>query len=402
MAGDGTRATEPSRGESSRTQEQPQSQSESTRQPAENREQGQNGNATPPQVPLQPLPPPHNEKSRSRRQSVPPVSYGVQYAPYQPQPPLAEPPRLPRPYHPKWHLTKLALVSLSLVVSAIIFAICITLGVFNAPYYVRSSWYGIYPIDYEFGTSGATAGLAIVVGTLELLVTMRSSRRVGMHPGVLVAFHLFIWLLAIFAILVAAIYATDTYRYSDYDYPKEQFDELLDQCRAYEKALLAFDCILLAIHFVLFVGACVDTHEINTQKKKVVLVPMPVNEAAYRASYHPGAVPYPVYPPPVAYATPAGGARASVPPPQPVMYGGYYAPAAQGAAVPPQVVNPGFQGYYAPVVVADTSAGHRRRSSQSRGSRRQSRGAPASQPTEQPAVQNDQAKGETSTTEKAS
>ncbi|KAL2267185.1 hypothetical protein VTJ83DRAFT_4462 [Remersonia thermophila] len=417
MAGDSTRTAE-SRGESSRAQETPQSQNESTREPSEDRRQQQGSNATPPPIPLQPLPPPHHEKARGQRPHVPPASYGVQYTPYQPQPPLPLSPRQPRPYHPKWHLTKLALVSFSLVVSAVIFGICIGLGFLNAPYRDTQYWWSTYPIDSEFGISGATAGLAVIVGTLELLVTMRSSRRVGMHPGLLVALHLFIWILAVFAVMVVSFYATDTYEdyyYAEYEYPEERYIELLRKSRSYEKALLAFNCILLTIHFVLFIGACVDTHEINTQKKKVVLIPVPVSEAAYRASLppgaraagYPGAAPYPIYPPPVAYAVPAAGSRASVPPPPPVLYGGYYAPAPQGAELQaPQLVNPGFQGYYAPVVVADTSAGHRRRSSQPRGSKRHSRGAPPSQPTEQPAeqpaAQNDQARGESSTTEKTS
>src|SRR5690606_36294568 len=131
--------------------------------------------------------------------------------------------------------------------------------------------------------------LAILVTTVELLVTFRSRRRQGMHPGALVAFHLFIGLLTAVAIIVTALYVNDPYYIGEYEYPRENRQELADQSLAFEKVLLGFNCVLLILHFVLFVGACAETHHVNHARKKVVLVRVPVAVVPSGAPNTPGA-----------------------------------------------------------------------------------------------------------------
>ncbi|KAK4125755.1 hypothetical protein N657DRAFT_532437, partial [Parathielavia appendiculata] len=189
-----------------------------------------------------------------------------------------------RPFYPRWHRTKLALLWLSLIVSAVIFGMGITIGMFNAPYYMDGDGPG--PAEIELSTSGSAAGLAVVVTTCEFLKTLLSRRREGLHPGALVAFHLIIWLLALVATVSAAIYDTDSYFW--YDYPRADRSALQSQSQIYQQVLLGFDCTLLAIHLILFVGACVETNRLEKARKKVVIVRVPVPVAgAYPGGPHP-------------------------------------------------------------------------------------------------------------------
>ncbi|EAQ87683.1 predicted protein [Chaetomium globosum CBS 148.51] len=204
-----------------------------------------------------------------------------------------------RPFYPRWHKAKLALLLLSLLVSAVIFGVGIALGVHNAPYYRPG--YDTAPVDYELGISGTAAGLAVVVTVIEFLKTMFSSRRQGMHPGALVAFHLIIWLMAVVAVVMTALFGA--YSYSDdwYGYPRADELVLFSQTQVYEQVLLGFDCALLLIHFILFIGACVETNRVERANKKVVVVRVPVPVGAQYPG--PGGQ-YAVYGPPSAYPAP--------------------------------------------------------------------------------------------------
>ncbi|KAL2022838.1 hypothetical protein VTK56DRAFT_4369 [Thermocarpiscus australiensis] len=309
--------------------------------------------SAPPLPPRPPatLPPPHHEALWYQQHP------GVPVVPLPVQPPLS-PPGFERPFYPGWHKAKLVLGGLSLAVCAVIFGVGIALGLYNAPYS-----YGFGPASVEFGTSGAAAGLAVLVTTAEFLTQCLSSRRQGIHPGALVAFHLFIWLVAIFAVVVTALYVTDDSSYY-YDYPRSHGIELAMQNAIYEQVLLGFDCALLFIHFVLFVGACVETNRLEIARKKTVYIRVPVPAGApYSGPPYPGfAIPQPFVPQPgaqgVQYAptmtgqVPRQPGQATGPTsPRPMtLYGGYYAPAPppmawtasqHSSAVP-------FQEYYTP------------------------------------------------------
>jgi hypothetical protein len=198
----------------------------------------------------------------------------------------------------------------------------------------------------------------------EFLKLWRSSKRRGLHPGSLVAFHLIIWLLAVVAVVVVAIYASDD-SYYYYSYPRASRLALSSQNRIYEQVLLGFDCALLAIHFILFVGACVETNKLEKAKRKVVVVQVPVSvNGAYPGGQYPAYGPRQSflpppgwqpgqYPAPLVAPTPpeASGGAGPAPPPPAALYGGYYAPAPQNMAWAP-AQQPGnavpIQGYYAP------------------------------------------------------
>ncbi|KAL2169058.1 hypothetical protein VTG60DRAFT_6480 [Thermothelomyces hinnuleus] len=256
------------------------------------------------------------------------------------------------------------------MVCAVIFGIGIALGFRSASY--DSSDLGYGAVDYEFGLSGGGAGLAIVVTTLEFLKTLFSRRHEGLHPGALVAAHLIIWLV----VLATVVYTSFLNAYY----------WLNDQTTTFQHVLLAFDCILLLIHFVLFVDACVMTNRLNRASRGTVVVRVPVQAGAgYQG------VPYPVYGYPSSFVPPQAGTQpgqqpvplmTQVPsqtaegtgsaPPQPAaIYAGYYAPAPQEQS-PRQL--PGgqilVQGYYAPFPAPATAT--------AAGPSRNSRGPPPS------------------------
>ncbi|KAK4170076.1 hypothetical protein QBC43DRAFT_178784, partial [Cladorrhinum sp. PSN259] len=176
-----------------------------------------------------------------------------------------------RPSNPKWEKVKFGLYLLSLVVSGVIFGLGITIGIKTAPYMTP---YYSYPSEIELGISGAAAGLAIIFICLDLLRMCLSTARRGLHPGFLVTFNLFVWLVAVVAIVITTIFATDrSDSYYYYEYPDGlEGTVLAAKTSRYETALLGFDCCLLALHFILFVGACAETSQHNKTKRKTVYV----------------------------------------------------------------------------------------------------------------------------------
>ncbi|KAL2193577.1 hypothetical protein P885DRAFT_63776 [Corynascus similis CBS 632.67] len=334
------------------------------RQPGRGEGQEDETQPSPPQpsakpLPL-PLPPSHKEV---KHQPIFPQSHGVPFGPVSvgplPADQLHDEIEPPRPGHPVWRMTKSGLLMLSLMVCAVIFGICIALGFENASYYY--TYYDPEGLNFEFGLSGTAAGLAIVVTAVELLKTLFSSHREGMHPGALVAFHLIIWLVAVVAAIMTALFNA----FANWSH---------GQTALFERILVAFDCILFLIHFILFVGACVETNQLKKANRGVVVVRMPVPVGPG----YPGA-PYPVYGsagqfvplqpgtqpghttvPMMTQISPHAGNGAGLVPPQPAaLYAGYYAPAPQG--------------YYAPAPVVSTAANPSRSSRGPPASRSESR-----------------------------
>ncbi|AEO60960.1 hypothetical protein MYCTH_2310736 [Thermothelomyces thermophilus ATCC 42464] len=311
-----------------------------------------------------PLPPSHQESLKPWLPLPPPHAVYPASLPVDQLHDHVETERLESPIW--WHKTKLGLLLLSLMVCAVIFGIGIALGFRIASY--DSSDLGYGAVDYEFGLSGGGAGLAIVVTTLEFLKTLFSRRNEGLHPGTLVAAHLIIWLV----VLAAVVYTSFLNAYY----------RLNDQTTTFQHVLLAFDCILLLIHFVLFVDACVMTNRLNRASRGTVVVRVPIQAGAgYQG------VPYPVYGYPSLFVPPQASTQpgqqpvplmTQVPPqtaegigpapPQPAaLYTGYYAPAPQEQSarqLPGDQVL--VQGYYAqfpaPATATATAAGPSRNS----------------------------------------
>ncbi|KAK3294421.1 uncharacterized protein B0H64DRAFT_187524 [Chaetomium fimeti] len=361
MAGDDSSATEPKIGESSRVQENAHSENGGDQRQPERGVQEDTETQPSPPLPPRPLPAAHQELLKHQHQPPLPPPHAAQFAHLPVEQPYDE--RGPeRPYYPRWHKTKLALLLLSLVVSAVIFGVGIALGFHNAPYY-RAYYYTV-PIDYELGLSGTTAGLAVVVTVIEFLKTMFSHRRQGMHPGALVAFHLIIWLMAVAAVVLTGLFA-ESYASDWYDYPRADRIVLHSQSQVYEQVLMGFVAALLFIHFVLFIGACVETNRAERANKEVVVVRVPVQVGA---GYQGAGGHYPVYGPPGAYPAPfpaaqmtqiptAAGAGTGPAPPQPAaLYAGYYAPTPENAASQRQSHHGPIQGYYTPAPAPTTAA----------------------------------------------
>lgn len=167
-----------------------------------------------------------------------------------------------------------------------------------------------------------------------------------MSPGAHVAFHLIIWLMALIAIVATALYYSNEAGYYD-----SEGAHYSSAGPIYEQVLIAFDSLLFVIHFVLFVGACVETNrfERTRRKTKNIIITVP-------ADYPNG--PYTFYGSPQSFGLqPVAHGQHPLPvicpvPPQPgVLYGGYYAPppAALAPMSSQQQANPGLiHGYYAP------------------------------------------------------
>ncbi|GAB1319368.1 MARVEL domain-containing protein [Madurella fahalii] len=325
----------PSGGDQEKAQENDQVREQSGHRQTDNEAQQETERQPSPPQPPRPLPPPHQASLGSQAQLQ---RQAVRFAPLPagyPPPLLVDP---EPPFFPQWHKAKLALGCLSLVTSAVIIAIGIALGYHNIQYD-----YSLGAAETLFGVSGTAAGLAILVTTIEFLKTCLSSKRRGLHPGILVAFHLIVWLAALIAVVGTAL-SSDVY-----------YSVGMMQSVIYGQVLLGFDSVLLLTHFILFVGACVETNrfEKTRMRTKNILITVPAN-------YPDG--PYTFYGSPQSLGLQPGAKGGQyplpvicpVPPQQAVLYGGYYAPPppAMRPMGPQQQANPALlQGYYAPTAV---------------------------------------------------
>ncbi|KAK4228603.1 hypothetical protein QBC38DRAFT_361500 [Podospora fimiseda] len=177
--------------------------------------------------------------------------------------------------NPRWEKVKFGMYIASLATCVAIFAVAIKIGFHTAPY-MTPYWY--YPSEIELGVAGSAAGLAIIFIMFEFVRMCLGTAGRGMHPGLLVTFNLFIWGLALTAVIITTFYATQIseVRYEDYSYPNDsEGEELARKTHQLEKVLLGFECVLLALHFILFVAACTECHQHNRTKRKTVYITVP-------------------------------------------------------------------------------------------------------------------------------
>ncbi|KAK4235747.1 hypothetical protein C8A03DRAFT_36381 [Achaetomium macrosporum] len=363
MAGEDNAAAEASPGQLSREQEGVQTQSETGHQETERGPQQESGNESCPPLPRRALPPPH--QATGKGQPLPPPLHGTHFAPLPAHLPPQPPTDFQRPRYPGWEKTKLVLEPLSLVACGVIFGIGVAYGYHTARYFPDE----YFQADLEVGLSFAPAGAAVLITALDFLKRCTSKRQLGLHPGALVAFHLITWLLALVAVIVTALYVSGMgdYYYDDDDQTVDEYISRAGQNMVYQQVLLGFDCVLLLIHFILFVGCCVETNRVE-RARKVVVIPVPYGAPGPYTNAQ-----YPVYGSPQSFVPQSGSqpGRYAVPmmapvpsqasaetnpaSPQPAaLYGGYYAPAPPEMAwtAAQQHANPGLmQGYYAPVTV---------------------------------------------------
>ncbi|KAB5545859.1 hypothetical protein GE09DRAFT_221626 [Coniochaeta sp. 2T2.1] len=299
----------------------------------------------------------------------------MQFIPYDPQRqhPLLNPEDdvSERPFSKKWHVAKIVLGSISIVASIVLWAIAIVvLAQFasNNQYY-----YDSWQITFEVAFVFTAAGLAIIWQAAEFITIWASSKNHGIHPGANVALHLIIWLVAILAVGFLATFVSfdldqlsrirdnsnngsgsSSSYYDNYDAPT--FARLVQL----EETLLAFSALLALLHFVLFVRACVETHQYNNSSlvTRTVYVQVPVQMPAGRVpvgyfAYQPlPGQPLPFVQQQQQQPHMQGGRGVPAQPPQAHLYG-YYAPAqvpGQGSSTAP--VSPSA-GTVSPVTTSD-------------------------------------------------
>ncbi|OIW28233.1 hypothetical protein CONLIGDRAFT_370266 [Coniochaeta ligniaria NRRL 30616] len=300
-----------------------------------------------PQRPAQPhAPQPVLEKMPLQNQQA---MQFVPYTPGQQQQPLLKSPGddVERPFSRPWHIAKIVLGSASLVVSIVIWAISIVLLARYTSYdYNYDSW----EITFEAAFALAAAGIAVIWQAAEFITVWASKTNRGIHPGANVALHLIIWLVAILGVGFLATFVaydvenldeirndSDSSRYS-YSYYNALDADSLAALLGLEEALLAFMSLLFLLHFVLFVRACVETHQYNNHPvTRTVYVQVPVQMAGGAPGQQPFG--YYAYQPlpgqPLPFAQPQSQVPgAPVATPQQAHLYGYYAPA---PAFPPQV-----------------------------------------------------------------
>ncbi|KAF9770338.1 hypothetical protein IL306_012149 [Fusarium sp. DS 682] len=196
-----------------------------------------------------------------------PRSYGPPYAPYPQQPAQQQwtPPRVPETK--AWMITKLALHGIDIVC-------CIVgLGLTGALRHVETLGLvalGACPLFV----------VAMIWDIAEFATRFGRKWKAGIHPGAHVAISLLIWLSAA---IVGGLESTFSAYYSDFGYLDEDCeydpDERRYVCTSSDKvsskrslfvALSVFTCLIWLWHFILFVGACIDTQKRNAAMRRPV------------------------------------------------------------------------------------------------------------------------------------
>jgi hypothetical protein len=138
------------------------------------------------------------------------------------------------------------------------------------------------------------SGFAIIWLVSEFVTAWTSKTKSGIHPGAHVGMHLLIWLAAVpLLVFISAFVSNHVEQLEDirsggnsdwyYSWNRQSWDDYDAGAFALmlhlEEALDAFVALLLIIHFVLFVRACVETDRYNKSNVKTrvvyVHVPMP-------------------------------------------------------------------------------------------------------------------------------
>ncbi|KAF4333332.1 hypothetical protein FBEOM_12845 [Fusarium beomiforme] len=174
-----------------------------------------------------------------------PRSYGPPYAPYPQQPTQQQwtPPRVPETK--AWMITKLAIHGIDIV--------CCIVGL------------------------GLTA---MIWDIAEFATRFGRKWEAGIHPGAHVAISLLIWL---GAAVVGGLESTFSAYYDEFDYLDQDCEYDSDEhryvCTSSDKvsskrplfvALSVFTCLIWLWHFILFVGACIDTQKRNAAMRRPV------------------------------------------------------------------------------------------------------------------------------------
>ncbi|KAK1981763.1 hypothetical protein LZ30DRAFT_749831 [Colletotrichum cereale] len=141
------------------------------------------------------------------------------------------------PYNRPWHIAKIAIrgcdIAFSAIVISISFHTLITLG---------------YSSPYLLFFSAIPGVVAIIWDVSELITICARGGRKGIHPGAHVGLHLIFWLVFAIAVVCELLFAVYGIRWS---------------FATRQHVALAFTCLLLLNHFILFVRACIETNQRN-------------------------------------------------------------------------------------------------------------------------------------------
>ncbi|KAI1840526.1 hypothetical protein JX265_013245 [Neoarthrinium moseri] len=194
------------------------------------------------------------------------------------------PPRV-LPYSKAWQTTKIVFYSLSIIFSIIVLGISIALVVNPNIESIVIIW------------TAPQVGIALCWDIAELITICARNGHRGIHPGAHVALHLLLWLgisaaIGLTGYWVAFIVECDYYcrRYSRYySYYSGTYVPSM-------QALLAFLCLLILVHFFLFVRACVETAQRNRLAAPVIMVPQHMYYAQQPMAQYPVQPGYPNQP----------------------------------------------------------------------------------------------------------
>jgi hypothetical protein len=163
------------------------------------------------------------------------------------------------PVDRNWEISKLGLHACSLVFGIITLALSLTVP--------RDTW-----ASELFLAGSVPVAIACIIWALaEGITRIVRKFKAGIHPGAHVAVSLLIWLAAAWVVALegAVLIAVNdseprrrrpSSRYDD-DYPELDADSWFRGGRALAKAAAVFTLLLWLVQFILFVGACVDTHK---------------------------------------------------------------------------------------------------------------------------------------------
>ncbi|KAF4459927.1 wnt and FGF inhibitory regulator domain-containing [Fusarium albosuccineum] len=204
-----------------------------------------------------------------------PQSYGQPFAPYQQQPAQQWPPQIPE--RKAWMITKLALHGADIVTCIVGLGLTFSL--------IKSGVLGLVALG-----ACPLLFLALIWDVAEFITRFVRKWQSGIHPGAHVGLSLFIWLGAAIVggleLTFAAVADADDFE-SGYSYDSDCYSSRYDSsygtttssCRNEDSnsskhgiwtALAVFTSFVWLWHFILFVGACIDTHKRNAILKRPV------------------------------------------------------------------------------------------------------------------------------------
>lgn len=262
-----------------------------------------------PAAPAATVPPP----TRSHRQSKASRQTQTPYQPY-PYPHVSQSTpgyydSLATPYDKEWLRVKFVLTILSILLCIILLAFAIVMASPGSPSVYRdyvALWavpFTVVIIAWDFTEiiTVCTCGSRITPGAAAGGVRVRR----GIHPGAHVGVDLIIWLAGVFCIFIATLQMVsgedriqDCAEYlsrsntSSWYYRRcsqAEYDFLLrGNYLGLLRATVAFVCLITAVHFFIFVRACIETHQYNTTRR-IVVIP----QQMYYGGQPQGMMPYP-------------------------------------------------------------------------------------------------------------